>query len=161
MNIAPKQLQHWTSPGGPESFPEAKQWEECLRRKNELYKWIQNAENLQEWPSFHIHWLHNSQCSSQTDLALVAPGTSMKLKHLQMTSDGCETYANGFRRSKIPKIKKKNRPKRTFLAKVMAIYSQLPAAPTKTPNKFSWGQLGPPNMAGPPKFGAPPIFPPV
>jgi len=55
----------------------------------------------------HIHWLHNSQCNSQTDLALVAPGTSMKLKHLQITSDGCETYANGFRRSKIPKIKNK------------------------------------------------------
>jgi len=51
----------------------------------------------------------------------VAPGTSTKLKNLQMTSDSYETYANGFKRSKGPKIKKKIRPKPTFLAKVMAI----------------------------------------
>lgn len=74
-------------------------------QENELQKWIQNANKLQEWPSFHIHWLHNSQCNSPTDLALVAPRTSTKQKHLQMTSDGCETYANGFRRSKRPKKK--------------------------------------------------------
>ena len=53
--------------------------------------------------------------------ALVAPRTSTASKPLQMTSDSCKTYTNGFGRSKIPKIKKKNHPKPTFLAKVMAI----------------------------------------
>ena len=58
------------------------------------------------------------QCSQ--NWALVAPRTFTAPKPLQMTSDGCKTCTNGFRRSKIPKIKK-NPPKPTFLAKVMAI----------------------------------------
>ena len=37
---------------------------------------------------------------------LVAPRTFMAPKRMQMTSDGCKTYTNGFRRLKIPKIKK-------------------------------------------------------
>ena len=52
--------------------------------------------------------------------ALVAPRTFTAPKPLQMTSNGYNTYTNGFRRSKIPKIKKKIRPKPPFLAKVMA-----------------------------------------
>ena len=54
---------------------------------------------------------------------LVAPRTFTAPKRMQMTSDGCKTCTNGFRRSKIPKNEKKIRPKPTFWAKVMAIYS--------------------------------------
>ena len=46
--------------------------------------------------------------------ALVAPRTSTASKHLQMTSDGCKTYTNGFKRFKIPKIKKRNSSKTAF-----------------------------------------------
>ena len=58
---------------------------------------------------------------SSQNWALVAPRTFMAPKPLQMTSDGCKTCTNGFRRSKIPQNKKNIRPKPTFLAKVMAI----------------------------------------
>ncbi len=43
---------------------------------------------------------------SSQNWALVAPRTFMALKPLQITSDGYNTYTNGFRRSKTPKIKK-------------------------------------------------------
>ena len=43
----------------------------------------------------------------------------MKKNHLKTTSDDCETCANGFRRSKRPKIKKKIRLQRPLLAEVM------------------------------------------
>jgi len=39
--------------------------------------------------------------------ALVTSCTFTASKPVKMTSDGCKTYPNGFRRSKIPKIKKK------------------------------------------------------
>jgi len=39
--------------------------------------------------------------------ALVDPRTSMASKCLKMTSNGCNTCTNGFRRMKIPKIIKK------------------------------------------------------
>ena len=58
---------------------------------------------------------------SSQNWALVAPRTFTAPKPLQMTSNDYKTCTNGFRRSKIPKIKKKNRPKPTFLGKVMAI----------------------------------------
>ena len=38
---------------------------------------------------------------------LVAPRTFMAPKRMQMTSDCCKNCTNGFRRSKIPKKKKK------------------------------------------------------
>jgi hypothetical protein len=41
-------------------------------------------------------------------MALVALKASLKKNHLQMTSNGSETYSNGSRRSKRPKIDQKN-----------------------------------------------------
>ena len=46
--------------------------------------------------------------------ALVAPRTSTAPKPVKITSDGLKTYANGFRTSKIPKIKIKKSSKTAF-----------------------------------------------
>ena len=86
--------------------------------------------------------------------ALVAPRTSMAPKALQMTSDGYKTYANGFRRSKIPKIKKKNSSKTAFPSQSYGHLKFLQSAPRKTPANCSWRPDKPAN------FGSPLIPPP-
>ena len=53
--------------------------------------------------------------------ALVAPRTSTAPKPLQMTSKRCKTCAKWLQKVQNTQNKKKNRPKPTFLAKVMAI----------------------------------------
>jgi hypothetical protein len=53
-------------------------------------------------------------------MALVALKASLKQNHLQMTSNGSETYSIGSRRSKRPKIDSKKRPERFPVAKDMA-----------------------------------------